>query len=158
MRTANIVTATMENAGRKRRINIIVMEIVREDVVETLRDIVRNIIIVLTHWSDALEITVGGDKACQQCPPGKFCFCKNNKSVTKRTISNVTGASLCTECIAGKYSPTSVVSSQSVCTGCIAGRKAVGTANFAVFRIWYACFGTRISGECSPFWSTPAFF
>ena len=72
MRTANIVTATMENAGRKRRINIIVMEIVREDVVETLRDIVRNIIIVLTHWSDALEITVGGDKACQQCPPGKF--------------------------------------------------------------------------------------
>ena len=89
MRTANIVTATMENAGRKRRINIIVMEIVREDVVETLRDIVRNIIIVLTHWSDALEITVGGDKACQQCPPGTF--------------STATGSTICTSCEPGKY-------------------------------------------------------
>jgi syndecan 4 len=44
----------------------------------------------------------GGDRSCQQCPPGKLS-----------TVTGASSQSVCTDCIAGKYSPTS---GSSVCT------------------------------------------
>ena len=69
----------------------------------------------------------GGEKACQQCPPGKFSglTTQTNSSSCQQCppgkFGTATGASVCTDCIPGKYSPTSGASSKSVCINCATG-------------------------------------